>query len=81
MVGNPLATVYGIGSGLFKRATVFFTITLAGQSRFQAALLSWRDIEGVPLDFADDVFLLHLAFEPAERALQRLVIADFDLCH
>jgi hypothetical protein len=24
---------------------------------------------------------LHLAFEPAERALQRLVIAEFNFCH
>jgi hypothetical protein len=34
----------------------------------------------VPFDFADNVFLLHFAFEPAERALQRLVIAEFDFC-
>lgn len=67
--------------GLFRRATVFFAIALTGQRRFQAALFSGRDIEGVPFDFADNVFLLHLAFEPAERALQRLVIAEFDFCH
>ena len=31
-------------------------------------------------DFADDVFLLYLAFEAAERAFQRLVIAEFHFC-
>ena len=30
--------------------------------------------------FTDDVFLLNLAFEAAERAFQRLVIAEFHFC-
>jgi hypothetical protein len=68
-------------SGLFKYATIFFAIAFTGQRRFQAALFSGWNIEGVPFDFADDVFLLHFAFESAERALQRLVIAEFDFCH
>ena len=68
-------------SGLFNWAAVFFAVALTGQRRFQAALFSGRNIEGVPFDFANNVFLLHLAFKPAERALQRLVIAEFDFCH
>jgi len=68
-------------SGLFNRAAVFFAIALTGQRRFQAALFSGRNIEGMPFDFANNVFLLHLAFKPAERALQRLVIAEFDFSH
>ncbi len=62
-------------------ATEFLAIAFAGQRRFQAALFSGRNIEGVPFDFADNVFLLHFALEPAERALKRLVIAEFDFCH
>lgn len=31
-------------------------------------------------DFTYDVFLLYLAFEAAERAFQRLVIAEFHFC-
>lgn len=31
-------------------------------------------------NFTDDVFLLNLAFEAAERAFQRLVIAEFHFC-
>ena len=68
-------------SGLFNRAAVFFAIALTGQRRFQTALFSGRNIEGVPFDLANDIFLLHLAFKPAERALQRLVIAEFYFCH
>ena len=68
-------------SELFRYATVFFAIALAGQSRFQTALFSGWNIEGVTFDFADNVFLLHFALKPAERALQRLVIAEFDFCH
>ena len=66
---------------LFNRAAVFFAVALTGQRRFQAALFSGRNIEGMPFYFANNVFLLHLAFKPAERALQRLVIAEFDFCH
>src|SRR5215475_6976720 len=68
-------------SDLFGYATVFFAIALACQRRFQAALFSRWNIEGVSFDFADDIFLLHFAFKPAERAFQRLVIAEFDFCH
>lgn len=32
------------------------------------------------LNFTNDVFLLYLAFEAAERAFQRLVIAEFYFC-
>ena len=68
-------------SELFRQATVFFAIAFAGQRRFQAALFSGWNIEGVSFDFADNIFLLHFAFKPAERAFQRLVIAEFDFCH
>lgn len=62
-------------------AAVFFAIAFAGQRRFQTGFLSGRNIEGMPFDFADDVFLLHFTLESAERALQRFVIAEFNFCH
>ncbi len=34
----------------------------------------------MPFDFADNVFLLHFAFEAAQRAFHRLVITELDLC-
>jgi hypothetical protein len=38
-------------------------------------------VERVLLDVLDDVFLLHLPLETAERALDRLAILDFDFSH
>lgn len=40
---------------------------LARKSLFHAALLSWFQVERVPLHFLDDVLGLDLAFEPAQR--------------
>lgn len=34
----------------------------------------------MPFDLTNDVFLLHFAFEAAESAFQRLVIAEFYFC-
>ncbi len=68
-------------SGLLWYTTVFFAIALAGQRRFQAALFSGWNIEGMSFNFADNIFLLHFALKPAERAFERLVIAEFDFCH
>lgn len=65
---------------LFRQAAVFLRLRLRASADFRRAF-SGRNVEGVPFDFADDVFLLHFALEPAERALQRLVIAEFDFCH
>ena len=67
---------------LFDDVTAeFLVVTFAGERRFQTAFLSWWNVEGVTFDFTDDVFLLHFAFEAAERAFQRLGIAQFDFCH
>jgi len=63
-----------------NRAAVFFAIALASQRRFQAALFSGRNVEGMAFNFTNDVFLLYLAFEAAERAFQRLVIAELYFC-
>jgi hypothetical protein len=63
------------------RTAVFLAIAFACERRFQAALLAGRNIEGVSFDFADDVFLLHLALEATKRAFERFVVAKFDFCH
>ena len=65
---------------LLENAADFLAIAFARERRFHAALLARRHVEGVPFDFADNVFLLHFAFEPAQGAFKRLVIAEFDLC-
>jgi len=48
----------------------FLAIPLACQRFFRPLLFAGFQIEGMALDFLDDVFLLHLAFEAAERVLQ-----------
>src|SRR5215831_7853332 len=44
---------------------------LSRQRLFDSAPFPWLKIEGVLLDFLDDVFLLHLAFEPTQGVFQR----------
>src|SRR6185437_1627582 len=56
------------------------TIPLARQRFFHAALLAWFQVEGVTLDFLDDVLGLHLALEPAQRILKRLAFLHANLC-
>ena len=56
-------TAHGQSSVLFLAR--FFTATLASQRFLDSLLLAWLQIKRVPLDFLDDVFLLHLALEPA----------------
>ena len=71
----------GSSYSLFKNAADFFAIPFPRQGGFHTALFAGWNVEGMPLHFADDVFLLHFALEPAERAFERLVIAEFDFCH
>jgi hypothetical protein len=49
-----------------------FAIALARQSSLHSALFAGLQVVGVTLDFLDDVLLLDLAFEPAQRILERL---------
>lgn len=65
---------------LFVHAADFLAIALARQRRFDAAFLARRHIELMTLHVFDDVLLLHLAFETAERAFQRFSFADFNFC-
>jgi hypothetical protein len=58
---------------LFAR---FFSIAFPRQSLFQAALLARLQIEGMPLDFLDNVFLLDFAFEPAQGVFKRLALLN-----
>ncbi len=45
------------------------------------ALLTGLHIEAMLLDFLDDVFLLHLAFEATQSVLQRFTFLDDDFSH
>lgn len=51
------------GSKLFDIAGALLTVALASESFLGAAFLSGLQVEGVPLDLFDYVFLLNFALE------------------
>lgn len=65
---------------LFVNAADFLAIALACESGFDATLFARWHVELMTLHVFDDVLLLHLAFETAERAFQRFSFADFNFC-
>jgi hypothetical protein len=69
------------GDWSLNHSAVFLAIAFAREGRFEAALFARRDIKGVSLHFANNVFLLHFTLEATESAFERLVIAKLDFCH
>jgi len=55
---------------LFSLPARFLPVSLASQRLLGPALLTRLQIIRVPLNFLDDVFLLHLSFEAAKGVLQ-----------
>ena len=55
-------------------------IPLARQCCLDAALFTGLQIVGVTLDFLDDVLLLYLPLEPAQRIFERLAFLNANLC-
>ena len=53
--------------GLVLFFASFFAIPLASERLFHTALFTGLQVEGVTLDFLDDVLLLNLTLEPAQR--------------
>ena len=66
------------GSELVLLFTSLLAITLAGQSCLDALLLAGLQVVGVSLDLLNDIFLLHLALETAERILNGLTLLQSD---
>lgn len=65
---------------LFDFARAFFAVTFARQRFFRPALFTRFQVERVPLDLFDDIFLLHFAFETAQSAFQRLAFLQMHFC-
>jgi len=65
-----------------KQLILFFPCllpaALARQCFLHALLLAGFQIKGVPLDLLNDVFLLHLALEPAQCVLEGLALLKSD---
>jgi hypothetical protein len=60
---------------------LLFAQPLARQSLFRASLFTRLHVVTMLLDLFDDVFLLHLALEPAQGILQRLTLLNTDFSH
>ena len=60
--------------------TDLLAITLACKRFFHALLLTGLQIKRVTLDFLDDVLLLDLALEPAQRVFERFAFLNANLC-
>src|SRR5258708_290031 len=64
-VSRPASSVSMV-QGLLCVARPLLAVALASQGFFGALLLARFQIERVPLDFLDNVFLLHFALETAQ---------------
>jgi hypothetical protein len=60
--------------------TCLFTAAFARQSFLHALLFARLQVEGVPLDLLDDVFLLHFALEPAQGILEGFALLESYFC-
>ena len=66
---------------LLRLPSELLAITLPRQCLFRTALVARLQIERVFLDVLDNVFLLNLALEAAECALDRLALLNLDFSH
>jgi hypothetical protein len=69
------------GGRLVQLPPLLFAETLARQRLFCASLFSRLHVITVLLNFLDDVFLLHLALEPAQCVFERLTFLNADFSH
>jgi hypothetical protein len=71
-------------SGPFPISVLFFasllTGSLASQRCLHAFFLAGLQVKGVALDLLDDVFLLHLALEPAQSILEAFALLKSYFC-
>jgi hypothetical protein len=57
--------------GLFDFPATLLPVSLAGKRCLNPLFLARFQIERMPLNFLNDVFLLHFSFEAAEGVFQR----------
>jgi hypothetical protein len=55
-----------LGLDLLDFASSLLTVSFSSQGLLDPLLFTGFEIERMPFDFFDDVFLLHLSFKPAE---------------
>ena len=70
----------GFATRLVLFLASFLAITLASQSGLDAALLARLEVVGVTLHLLDNVLLLDLPFETAQRIFERLAFLYTNFC-
>jgi len=66
--------------GLLDFPATFLPVSLACQSLFDPQFLTRLQIEGMPLDLFNDVFLLHLPLEAPKGVFQGFTVLESDFC-
>ena len=65
---------------LFNFAGALLAVALAGEGFFSTAFFPWFQVERMPLDLFNDIFLLYFAFEASKSTFERLAILEMDFC-
>ncbi|HTH00707.1 MAG TPA: hypothetical protein VL882_10600 [Vicinamibacterales bacterium] len=79
--GPSIRTILLAAVNLFHFPTLFLARSLARERLLRTAPIARLQIERVLLDILDDIFLLHLPFEAAKRALNRFAFLYLDFSH
>ena len=74
-MGSPTLEV----ASLLGLASQFLPAPLPGKRLFCTSLVAGFEVVRMLLDVLNDVFLLHLALKPAQRAFDRLAFLHLDL--
>jgi hypothetical protein len=79
-----MSTVIPLYTHSENALVLFFTyllaVALACERFLDALLLAWFQVEGVALNFLDDVFRLHFALEATECILKGFAFLDTNFC-
>ena len=70
-----------LSRSVFGSASNLFPTSLAGESLLESFLFARFQIEGVFLDFLNDVFLLDFSLEATESVLNRLTLLNSYFSH
>jgi hypothetical protein len=74
--GEALAIRSACWLVLFDFPATFLPVTFTCQCLLHSKLLTRFQVEGMPLDFFNDVFLLHLPLEPPEGVFQGFTVLE-----
>ena len=71
---------YRFDEKLLDVRAALLAVALTSQSFLGPALFAGLQVEGVTLNFLNDIFLLNFAFEATKRAFERFAILQYYFC-